>query len=97
MRSFLRTLLRRRPRSNKESQSQSQHSNNLNQTRTTMAGGMTAAVLYACTMTSPSALSAVPEDAEARAHHLKNGKGFTNPWESWKEMSAAQIGRAMAW
>lgn len=62
-----------------------------------MAGGMTAAALYACTMTSPTALGAVPEDTEAKAHHLKNGKGFTNPWESWVEMSAAQLGTAMVW
>jgi hypothetical protein len=49
-----------------------------------MSGGMTAAALYACTMTNPAALGAVPEESEAKAHHLKDGKGFTNPWESWR-------------
>lgn len=91
MRSFFRTLLRRRPaRPVKDTQ------NPATQNRK-MAGSMTAAALYAVTMTPPSALGAVPEDAEAKAHHLKNGKGFTNPWESWKEFSAPGILKAMVW
>jgi len=60
-----------------------------------MSGGMTAAALYACTISSPATLGAVPEDTDAKAHHLKNGKGFINPWESWHDMSGPQIGRAM--
>ncbi|TAQ89013.1 hypothetical protein B7494_g2674 [Chlorociboria aeruginascens] len=65
--------------------------------RRMMSGGMTAAALYACTLSVPTALGAVPEDAEEKAHHLKNGKGFTNPWESWKDMSVPQIIRTMIW
>jgi N-acyl-phosphatidylethanolamine-hydrolysing phospholipase D len=94
MRSFFRTLFRRRPRSNNDPQSR--QSDSSKQTRT-MAGGMTAAALYACTLTSPTALGAVPEDSEAKAHHLKNGQGFTNPWESWKEMNGPRILGAMLW
>lgn len=58
---------------------------------------MTSAVLYACTISSPTALGAVPEDAEGKAHHLKDGKGFTNPWESWKDMVGPKIPITMAW
>jgi N-acyl-phosphatidylethanolamine-hydrolysing phospholipase D len=62
-----------------------------------MSSGMTAAALYACTMTSPTALGAVPEDAEAKAHHLKDGVGFKNPWNSWKDMNTSEILKAMIW
>jgi len=62
-----------------------------------MAGGMTMAAIYAASISSPTALGAVPEDVEAKAHHLKNGKGFTNPWESWKEFNPATIIRGMIW
>jgi N-acyl-phosphatidylethanolamine-hydrolysing phospholipase D len=48
-------------------------------------------------MTNPAALGAVPEDSTAKAHHLKDGKGFTNPWESWKEMTGPQVWRALIW
>lgn len=60
-----------------------------------MSSGMAAAALYAYAMSSPVALGAVPEDSEAKKHHLKNGKGFTNPWESWREWGAFEIGGAM--
>jgi N-acyl-phosphatidylethanolamine-hydrolysing phospholipase D len=93
MRSFFQSLLRCRPFQRvKEPQQQ-----RTNSTTRTMSGGMTAAALYACTMTSPASLGAVPEDTEAKAHHLKDGKGFTNPWDSWREMSAPQFARAMLW
>ncbi|KAI9824315.1 MAG: hypothetical protein M1826_007412 [Phylliscum demangeonii] len=36
-----------------------------------------------------------PEDAAERKHHLKDGQGFTNPWESWQEMAAPKILWAM--
>ena len=62
-----------------------------------MASSMTAAMLYACTVSAPSALGAVPEDAPDKKHHLKKGVGFTNPWESWVEMSGPQIARSMIW
>ena len=93
MRSFFRVLLRRRPaRPGKDSNQKPSAA----QTRV-MSGGMTAAALYACTMTSPTALGAVPEDAEAKSHHLKDGVGFKNPWNSWKDFSAPGIMKAMIW
>jgi len=93
MRSFFRTLLRRRSaRPTKDSNQKSSPT----QTRV-MSGSMTAAALYACTMTSPTALGAVPEDAEAKAHHVKGGKGFTNPWDSWRDFTPAGIMKAMIW
>ena len=93
MRSFFNSCLRRRPFQRvKEPQQQRTHT-----TTRTMSGGMTAAAVYACTMTGPTALGAVPEDSEARTHHLKNGKGFTNPWPSWKETSVPEFAKAMLW
>lgn len=32
-----------------------------------------------------------PEEAKERRHHLKDGKGFTNPWDSWGDLSASKI------
>ena len=56
-----------------------------------MAGGIAQAAIYACAISSPTALGAVPEDSEEKKHHLKGGKGFTNPWESWREFSGPKI------
>ncbi|KAI9793408.1 MAG: hypothetical protein M1816_000300 [Peltula sp. TS41687] len=36
-----------------------------------------------------------PEEAKERRHHLKDGNGFTNPWESWRDLQASQIIWAM--
>ncbi|RDW66178.1 metallo-hydrolase [Coleophoma cylindrospora] len=55
------------------------------------ASGGIAAAAYACSITTPSALGAVPEDTDAKAHHLKNGKGFTNPWDSWTELNGPKV------
>ena len=92
MRSFFRTFLRRPARPTKDNNPKS----SATQIRV-MSGGMTTVALYACTMTSPTVLGAVPEDAEAKAHHLKDGKGFRNPWDSWKDFSAPGIMKAMIW
>ena len=92
MRSFFHALLRRRPLTNNP---QSQRANVSKST--IMAGGMTTAALYACTMTNPTALGAVPEESEAKAHHLKDGKGFINPWASWKDFSGPKLGLQMTW
>ncbi|KAI4170509.1 MAG: hypothetical protein LQ343_004886 [Gyalolechia ehrenbergii] len=61
-----------------------------------MSSSGTAAALYAATVSPASVTGAVPEDAKGRQHHLKDGKGFTNPWDSWKEMGGFAIGWAMA-
>ncbi|KAF7860833.1 hypothetical protein EAF04_008351 [Stromatinia cepivora] len=90
--SYLRSLLRHPSR--KTSSSSSFNPNPKNTIRA-MSGSLIGATLYAATMSSPTALGAVPENSKAKAHHLKNGKGFTNPWDSWVEMSAPGIGLAM--
>lgn len=66
-------------------------------TSPTMSGAGTAAALYAATISASSITGAVPEEAKDKKHHLKDGKGFTNPWESWRNMSALQIMKSMAW
>ncbi|KAI4132710.1 MAG: hypothetical protein LQ338_000539 [Usnochroma carphineum] len=60
-----------------------------------MSSSGTAAALYAATVSPASATGAVPEETKDKRHHLKDGKGFTNPWDSWKEMGGFSIGWAM--
>lgn len=62
-----------------------------------MSSSATAAILYAATISTSSLTGAVPEEAKEKRHHLKDGKGFTNPWESWRTFSAPSILKAMAW
>ena len=50
-----------------------------------MSGGTIAAVMYASAVSPPAGLGAVPEDVEKKAHHLKNKKGYINPWDSYHE------------
>lgn len=93
MRSFIRTLFRwRRPH---------KASNHQNQNVVTpiraMFTGAVSAILYACTFSTPTSLGAVPEESEAKAHHLKCGNGFRNPWDSYREWGTGQIIRTMAW
>ncbi|CAG8953491.1 hypothetical protein HYFRA_00010241 [Hymenoscyphus fraxineus] len=87
MRSFFSSLLRRKHKP------PTTH----NHTKRAMSSGMAAAMAYACTMTPPSTLGAVPEDSKEKAHHLKDGKGFRNPWPSWVDQSPIKITSAMAW
>ncbi|KAF7853112.1 uncharacterized protein EAF02_012055 [Botrytis sinoallii] len=63
-----------------------------------MSGSVIGATLFAASMSSPAALDKIPENAKEKRHHLKEGegKGFTNPWDSWKEMGVLGIGMAMA-
>lgn len=58
---------------------------------TTMAASVTAAAVYAATLSSPAAIDAVPENAKDKKHHRQNGKGFVNPWESAKVFSGPYI------
>lgn len=66
-------------------------------TSPTMSGSATAAILYATTISTSSITGAVPEEAKEKRHHLKDGKGFTNPWDSWRDFSAPGIIKAMIW
>lgn len=90
MRSFFRILFRRRP-------SKPASDSPVSATSRAMSTGAVSAILYACTFSKPSSLGAVPEDSEAKAHHLKGGKGFSNPWKSWRDMNMPQIMGTMAW
>ncbi|TEY56274.1 hypothetical protein BOTCAL_0227g00190 [Botryotinia calthae] len=84
------------------SSSTNSHSNpstpNPKYTLKAMSGSVIGATLYAASMSSPAALDKIPENAKEKKHHLKEGEGtgFTNPWESWKEMGVVGIGMAMA-
>lgn len=60
-----------------------------------MSSSGTAAALYAATVSPASIMGAVPEEAKDKRHHLKDGKGFDNPWDSWKEIGGWAIGWAM--
>ena len=60
-----------------------------------MSSSGTAAALYAATISKASITGAVPEESKERRHHLKDGKGFKNPWDSWKEVAGPRIAMAM--
>jgi N-acyl-phosphatidylethanolamine-hydrolysing phospholipase D len=60
-------------------------------------GGMATAAIYACSVTSPTNLGAVPEDAKGKEHHLKGGAGFRNPWPSYVDFNPAKIMLSMTW
>ena len=62
-----------------------------------MSSSVTSAILYAATISTASITGAVPEEAKEKRHHLKNGKGFDNPWESWRSLTAPSILKAMVW
>ncbi|KAK0117743.1 hypothetical protein ONS95_012070 [Cadophora gregata] len=94
MRSFFRSILRRRPL--KTTTGSTPPPQNPIVTRA-MSGGMTAAVIYAASVSSPKALGAVPEDSATKAHHAKDGKGFVNPWPSWVDFNPVTIGGTMIW
>lgn len=52
---------------------------------------MTAAALFASITPVSSDAQPAPEDVSALVHHAKNGKGFINPWESWKDIGLKTI------
>ena len=57
---------------------------------------MTSAILSAI-VSNPTNLSPTPSEASEKRHYNKNGKGFVNPWPSYKEWSAPEILRKMLW
>ena len=91
MRSFLRQIFRFAYRS-----APARNPKQTVQSSARMSSSSTAAALYAATISTSSITGAVPEEAKEKRHHLKAGKGFINPWESWKTLSAPNILRAMA-
>jgi N-acyl-phosphatidylethanolamine-hydrolysing phospholipase D len=61
-----------------------------------MSSASTAVALYASTISASQILGAAPEDSKEKAHHLKEGKGFQNPWASFaQDRPGWQIGKAM--
>ncbi|KAF2828860.1 Metallo-hydrolase/oxidoreductase [Ophiobolus disseminans] len=48
-------------------------------------------------ISNPAQIAAQPEDAKDKAHHLKNGKGFTNPWDSFIDTTPLQFMRMFFW
>ena len=62
-----------------------------------MASASTSATLYAA-VTSPAQITgAEPEDAKELKHHLKHGKGFQNPWDSYKNTVGPTTILTIAW
>lgn len=61
-----------------------------------IGGAGIGAALYAV-VSNPAQIAAQPEEAKEKAHHLKNGKGFVNPWDSYTETSPVQFMRMMLW
>lgn len=90
MRSFVRSLLhalKKAKHSSKQSPKKPLRMSN---------SGMSAA-FYMATISTSSITNAVPEEAKEKRHHLKDGKGFTNPWDSWRNFSGPGILKAMVW
>jgi N-acyl-phosphatidylethanolamine-hydrolysing phospholipase D len=54
-----------------------------------IGGAGISTALYAA-VSNPAQLAAQPEEAKEKAHHLKNGRGFTNPWDSYRELTLFQ-------
>ena len=64
-------------------------------TSSLMSGSATSAALYAITVSASSVTDGTPEEAKGKPHHLKDGKGFYNPWDSHRAMTAPKIAKAM--
>lgn len=93
---FLRSILRSSTRA-KYRPSRQAYSERYIHGSTKMSTASTSAALYAAVVSSSQATGAVPEEANELRHHLKDDKGFVNPWDSYREMSAFRIVRALIW
>ncbi|KAI4133038.1 MAG: hypothetical protein LQ347_002328 [Umbilicaria vellea] len=90
MRSFLRSLFRK-------SKSQKRPQPSRNNSSAKMSSSATAAALYAATISSSAITGAVPEEAKDKRHHLKDDKGFVNPWDSWRDIAGPTIMKTILW
>jgi N-acyl-phosphatidylethanolamine-hydrolysing phospholipase D len=61
-----------------------------------IGGASIGTALYAI-VSNPTQLAAQPEEAKDKAHHLKNGSGFTNPWDSYVANSALKVFSTLIW
>ncbi|KKY21227.1 putative zn-dependent hydrolase oxidoreductase family [Diplodia seriata] len=62
-----------------------------------MATSSTSAVLYAIAVSASQWTGAVPDDAKDLAHHVRGGKGFVNPWDSYQELSVPRLLGGLLW
>jgi N-acyl-phosphatidylethanolamine-hydrolysing phospholipase D len=62
---------------------------------TKMSSASTSAALYAAVTSPAQAIGAQPDEAKDKRHHLKDGKGFINPWDSYIDRAGFSIGMAM--
>jgi len=60
-----------------------------------MSSASTSTMLYAASIASSQVPGAVPEEAKELQHHLKDGKGFQNPWPSYKEFTPFSIMKSL--
>jgi hypothetical protein len=56
-----------------------------------MSNTVGSSALYTVAVSEPSKASGVPEDAKELKHHCQDGKGFKNPWDSWKEFNYGAV------
>lgn len=61
-----------------------------------MSATSSAAALYAAVVSTTQPGSAVPEDVKELKHHVKGGKEYTNPWDSYADQSPLKVVWAMA-
>ena len=61
-----------------------------------VGGAGLGAGLYAV-VSNPASVGAKPEEADEKAHHLENGKGFINPWDSFRDFVGWQMGMGLLW
>ena len=55
-----------------------------------MRSAMTSAIVSAV-VTSPTTPSAQPSESKDKAHHNRSGKGFVNPWPSYRDLTPWKI------
>jgi hypothetical protein len=60
-------------------------------------GGAGVGAGFYAVVSSPAQIVTQPEGTEDKAHHLKDGKGFTNPWDSYVPTSTFQVFKTLLW
>ena len=51
----------------------------------------------AVTVSATSTPGKSPEDVKDKSHHKKNGTGFTNPWDSYREFPVLRALKVLSW
>lgn len=60
-------------------------------------GGAGIGAGFYAVVSSPAQMVSQPEGTEDKAHHLQDGKGFTNPWDSYVQASTFQVLKTLFW